>query len=134
MSNFIYDQAANAAWAGDIAFDTDNVKCYLIDLALYTANAATDQFVSDIPAGAIKATSANLTGKTIVNRTIDANSLAFSSVAAGDPCEAVVIAIDTGVTTTSRLLVYIDTATGLPATPNGTDINIEFNAAGIAKF
>ena len=42
------------------------------------------------------------------------------------------IYIDTGVAGTSRLIAYIDTGvTGLPVTPNGGDINITWDAAGI---
>ena len=42
------------------------------------------------------------------------------------------IYIDTGVAGTSRLIAYIDTGVaGLPVTPNGGDINITWDAAGI---
>ncbi|CQA05857.1 Bacteriophage protein [Mycobacteroides abscessus] len=41
--------------------------------------------------------------------------------------EAVVIFKDTGTAGTSRLIFYLDTASGLPVTPNGGDINIKWN-------
>jgi hypothetical protein len=44
--------------------------------------------------------------------------------ATGDPSEAIVYYKDTGTAGTSPLIAYIDTATGLPVTPNGGDINI----------
>jgi hypothetical protein len=31
-------------------------------------------------------------------------------------------------------MVYWDTATGLPLTPNGGDVNVTFNASGIFKI
>jgi hypothetical protein len=39
----------------------------------------------------------------------------------------VVVYQDTGDEGTSRLLLYIDTATGLPQTPNGSTINLSFS-------
>ncbi|CPS24116.1 Bacteriophage protein [Mycobacteroides abscessus] len=41
--------------------------------------------------------------------------------------EAVVIFKDTGTAGTSRLIYYLDTASGLPVTPNGGDINIAWD-------
>lgn len=133
MANFIYDLAANSLWKGEIAYDTDAIKAVLIDTALYTAAKTTDQFLSDIPAGARKATSVNLTTKTITARTIDSDDFVFTAVPAGDACEAIVIYVDTGVEATSRLLVYNDTSTGLPVTPNGTDITVQ-TSSNIAKL
>ena len=40
---------------------------------------------------------------------------------------------DTGTPTTSNLICWFDTATGLPLTPNGGDVNVTFNASGIFK-
>ena len=38
---------------------------------------------------------------------------------------------DTGSEATSPLIAYFDTVTGLPVTPNGGNINLTFDAAGI---
>ncbi len=133
MANFIYDKAADGLWGGDIAFDTDSVKVVLVDTASYTADKANDEFLSSIPGAAVTATTPNLTGKTISARAIDADDPVFTAVT-GDESEALVLYQDTGVPGSSRLLAYVDTATGLPATPNGTDITIIFNVNGIAKL
>jgi hypothetical protein len=45
--------------------------------------------------------------------------------------EALVIYKDTGSSATSPLIAYIDTGTNLPASPNGGDITIQYNASGI---
>jgi hypothetical protein len=42
----------------------------------------------------------------------------------GDQSEAVVMIKDTGDAATSPLIAYIDSATGLPITPSGSDITI----------
>lgn len=133
MANTYYTKAKDALWKAQIAYDTDNIKAVLVDTADYTLNVATHEFLSDIPAIARVATSANLTGKTISGGVIDAADVVLSTVA-GDEAEAVVVYQDTGVESTSRLIAYVDTATGLPVTPNITDITIRWNASGIASL
>ncbi len=133
MANYIYDKAAGALWGADIAFDTDNIKAVLVDAALYTPDKVNDEFLSDIAAGARVATTGNLASKTITGRVIDAADPVFTAVT-GAESEIVVLYQDTGVDSTSRLLIHVDTATGLPATPTGNDITIVFNAAGICTL
>jgi hypothetical protein len=50
----------------------------------------------------------------------------FSAVT-GDQSEALVIYKDTGSAATSPLIAYIDTATGLPVTPNGADVTVTWD-------
>ena len=59
----------------------------------------------------------------------DAADVAFTTVT-GDPSEVLVIYKDTGSAATSPLIAYIDTATGLPVTPNGGNINVTVHASG----
>lgn len=132
MANVIYPKAKQAFLGADIAMDTDNIKAVLVDTATYTYNAA-HEFLSDIPAGERVATSVNLTGKTIVDGTFDSDDFVFPSVT-GDPSEAMIMYQDTTVEGTSRLIMYIDTATGLPVTPDGTNINISLDANGWFKL
>lgn len=126
MANALYDLAREAFLGGDIAFDTDNIKAALLDLTDYTPNLATDQFLSAVPAGAIVATSGNLTGKTITLGVADAADTTFTAVT-GDESEYILLYQDTTVDTTSRLIALIDTATGLPVTPNGGDITVQWD-------
>jgi hypothetical protein len=132
MSNALYDLGREAFLAGDIAWDTDNIKCVLVDTADYTVNLATHQYLSDVTAGGRVATSANLASKTIAAGVADAADVVLSSVS-GDESEAIVIYQDTGVEGTSRLIAYVDTATGLPVTPNGGDITIQWDS-GVNKI
>tara|TARA_R110002096_G_C14283935_1_gene696863 strand:- start:280 stop:684 length:405 start_codon:yes stop_codon:yes gene_type:complete len=134
MSNYVYDKAAGALWGADIAFDTDNIKAYLIDTALYTADKVNDEFLTDVPAGARTAVSANLGTKTITGRIIDAANVVFTAVPTGAANEAVILVQDTAVEATSRVIIYADTATGLPVTPNDTDITVIWNVSGIATL
>jgi hypothetical protein len=112
---------------------TGNIKAVLVDLADYTYSAAHD-FLDDVPVAARVATSANLTGKTFVNGLFDADNTSFTA-ATGDISEAVILYVDTGSAATSRLVAFFDTGvTGLPVTPNGGDINLNWNASGIFQL
>lgn len=102
------------------------VKAALIDTADYTYSAA-HQFLSDVPAGAVVASSGALTTKTFVNGVFDADDVSFTAVT-GDQSEALVIYIDTGTAATSRLMVYVDAfSAGMPVTPNGGTIDVTFD-------
>lgn len=97
----------------------------------YTYSAA-HNFVSDVASGAILARSGALASKTFVGGVLRADNLAPAFAAlAGDPFELVILYIDTGSDATSRLLACYDTATGLPLTPDGTDVNINWGPSGI---
>ncbi|SIL44338.1 hypothetical protein [Mycobacteroides abscessus] len=126
MANIMYDKAYEAFGNGQINWLADTIKVVLVDTGAYTLNAATHEFLSDIPSGARVATSAALAGKTNVLGVLDAGDASWPAVA-GPSGEAVVIFKDTGTAGTSRLIFYLDTASGLPVTPNGGDINIKWN-------
>jgi hypothetical protein len=134
MANALYDLGREAFLSGDITWDGDAIKTVLVDSALYTANLATDQYLSDIPVGARTATSANLTTKTVTAGVADADDVTYSAVPIDDPQEYVAIYQDTGVASTSRLIALIDTATGLPVTPNGGDIIVQWSSGADKIF
>lgn len=128
MANALYVPFKNSYLtqaANQVDFDTDDIRIILVDAADYTVNLTTDDFLDDVPAGARVATVA-LTGESVSGRTFDANDATFSAVT-GDPSEAIVIYKHTGTESTSRLIAYIDTATGLPVTPNGGDITVTWD-------
>lgn len=126
MSNVMYDKARQQFLVGGIDWSSDTIKAVLIDSADYTINAATHEFLSDIPSAARVAVSGPLTGKTSTAGVADADDVSFPSVL-GDQAEAIVLFVDTGVEATSRLLVYIDGGTGFPVTPNGGNINVTWS-------
>ena len=131
MANAIYPLYKEKIISGGSNVDLSggNVKAVLVDLADYTYSAAHD-FLDDIAVGGRVATSGNLASKTVTNGVFDAADFSFTSVT-GDPCEALVLYVDSGSAATSPLVAYYDTGvTGLPVTPNGGDINITVNASG----
>lgn len=133
MANGLYDTGRNAFLKGEVAWLTDTIKAVLVDSADYTVNLATHQYLSDIPSAARVATSAAFTGKTATAGVADANDIVFTG-ATGDQSEVIVIYKDTGTATTSQLLAYIDTASGLPVQPNTGDVNVVWSEVASTKI
>jgi hypothetical protein len=131
MANKVYPLYKKAAMTGDgpdlLSVD---VKIALIDLGLYSYDDA-DEFLSDIPSGAIIALTPALANRTISDlAAFDSDDPTFPDVS-GNQSEAIVGFVDTGNDATSRLIFFQDTdVTGLPITPNGGDITITVDADG----
>ena len=129
MANAIYPRYKEALLTGDsnISLTTGTVKIALVDTGTYTYN-GNNQFYANL--SGVTANSAALTSKTVANGYFKSSNAEFTAVS-GNQSEALIIYIDTGVTTTSRLVAYLDTSvTGLPVTPNGGDITVVANASG----
>lgn len=126
MANNLYAKGREGFLSGDIDWDANIIKVMLIDTADYVVNTATHQFLSSVPVAARVATSPALTTKTVTDGVADAADVTFPTVT-GDPSEALILFVDTGLDTTARLIAYIDTATGLPVTPNGGDIIVAWD-------
>lgn len=125
MTNQLYAAFKQAAYDGTgINLNTADVRAILVDAADYTFSAAHD-FLDDVPAGARVATAA-LSSESWASATFDAGDVTLLAVT-GDPSEVVILYIHTGTESTSRLICYIDTATGLPVTPNGGNITITWD-------
>lgn len=133
MANGIYIKGKEGILNGSINWLTDNIKIALVDTGAYTVNLSTHTYLSDVPSGAIIATSANLDSKTVSGNAADAADVSFSSVT-GASVEAIVVYKDTGSTATSRLISYIDTGTGLPFTPNAGNIQIQWSVNGVFQL
>ena len=132
MANAIYPKYKQACIGGGANTDLSagTVKVAIIDTADEAYNAA-DEFLSDITGAGIVATSPALTSKTVTNGVFDAADPTITGVT-GDQAEALIFYVDTGVAGTSRLIAFLDSGwTGLPVTPNGSDITLQFNASGI---
>ena len=105
------------------------VYCALVDTGTYTYNAA-HQFYSSL--SGVVGTDQEILTKTQTNGTFDGDDVTYTAVT-GATVEALVLyRKNAGADTTWPLIAYIDTGvTGLPVTPNGGDIPITWDAAGI---
>lgn len=132
MANAVYPKymeaviqaSANSSLAGTL-------KAALVDTGTYTYSAA-HEFYSSV--SGVVGTPGTIGTKTYTNGLLDGADVTFTAVS-GPTAEATILYIDTGTAGTSRLVAYIDTgATGLPVTPNGGDITIQWNVSGIIQF
>jgi hypothetical protein len=126
MANALYDKGREGFLDGSIDWDTDTIKLALIDEADDTIDLALDANLSDRLAASRVATSGAFASKTVTAGVADAADVTLSAVT-GDVSESIDIYKDTGVEATSRLVCNIDTATGLPVTPNGGDITVTWD-------
>lgn len=133
MSNALYDFGREGFLDGSIDWDTDTIKIMLIDEADDSIDLAVDDNLDDRAAGSRVATSSALGSKTKTAGVADAADVTFSSVT-GDPSESIDGFKDTGVESTSRLIFNIDTATGLPVTPNGGNITVTWDSGSNKIF
>jgi len=126
MANALFDKARQRFLEGQFNWNTDTIKSLLVDTGTYTANLSAHEFLSDIGTGARISVSGAFTGKATAGGAADANDVTFTSVT-GASIEAIVLYKDTGVDSTSPLIAFIDTATGLPITPNGGEIIVTWD-------
>lgn len=125
MANALFNKGRQGFLDGSIDWDTDDIRCALIDHGTDIPVPATDTFLSDILAGAIVARSTAMTSKTVTDGVADAADVTFVAVT-GATCESVVIYKYNAVDTAARLIAYLDTTSGgaFAVTPNGGDITI----------
>lgn len=126
MANTLYDYARQRFLEGQLNWLTDTIKVYLVDTGAYTPQTAIHQYLADIPLSSRIAGPVTLTSKSTTGGAADAADCTFTSVS-GATIEAIVIYKDTGSEATSPVIAYIDTATGLPITPNGGDIIVTWD-------
>ena len=133
MANTLFDAARQRFLEGQFNWLTDTIKVILVDTGAYTPQTAIHQYLADIPLSARIAGPVTLTSKATTGGAADGADVTFTSVS-GPTIEAIVIYRDTGTEATSPLIAYIDTATGLPITPNGGDIIVTWDSLDINGF
>jgi hypothetical protein len=123
MANSLYSKGREAFLEGTIAGLTDTIRLSLFTNT-YSPNLSTDQFYST-PLAATSATAGPITLTSVTGSagTLSAANVVFTSVS-GSTSQYLILYKDTGTTTTSPLIGLIDTATGLPVTPNGGNITV----------
>lgn len=132
MANAVYPTALEAFTAAEIDWLDHDIKVALLN-DTYTYDPA-DEFLDDVT-GTV-ATSANLASKTNTGGALDAADVTFDDLTGAD-VESLVVYRDTGTPATSRLIAYIDTrgdTNPLSFEPDGTDLTLRWNAAGIVRF
>lgn len=133
MANALYDFGRESFLAGDLDWDANNIKLVFVDEADDTPSLSADQDLADRAGASRVATSGNFASKTVTAGVADAADVTVSAVS-GDPFESVDIYYDSGTEATSTLIANIDTATGLPLTPNGGDVTVTWDSGANKIF
>lgn len=133
MANVLYPKAKEDFLAGNLNMSSNTITLALIDTDIYIYNAAHEDR-ADIPNTSVVA-EANLASKTITSGVFDAADVTFTTVT-GANCEALILFHQDPAAgnAASRLIAYIDTATGLPILPNGGDITVRFSSGASKIF
>lgn len=132
MADALFDAGREGFLTGQIDADTAVLKISLI--RGYSFNAAHDMVNDVTGAGGTLVATATLTSVTTTAGVLDAADVVFSSVATGAACDALLIYQASAVTggadvaaSAQRLIAFIDSASGLPVTPNGGNINVTWD-------
>ena len=133
MANLLYDTARKSFLAGELDWDADAIKVTLLDTSNYVYSSAHD-FFNDITAGGQVATSGAFVGKTTTAGTADASDVTLSAVSGSVSENLIIWEDDASASDSDRLIARIDTATGLPVTPNGGDITITWDSGANRIF
>lgn len=124
MASTLYDSYKQDILEATINLTSANIKVAMVDTGTYTFSAA-HNFHDDLTG--VVDTTGNLASKTVTSGVFDAADITVSAVT-GNSIEALVVYEDSGVSATSPLIAFID---GLSITPDGSDISILWDAAGI---
>lgn len=126
MANAIYPKAKEAFLSQSPALDldSDNIKVMLVAVA--QAYDQAHQYVSALTPANIIARSGNLASKSVTSGVFDAADVTFVAAPAGSQCNLILYK-DTGNDSTSPLIAFLDTGTGLPVTTNGGDVIVAWD-------
>lgn len=127
MANALYTAYKQLILGAGLNLSSGDVKLVITDHGTDTPNVATDDFLNDISAGTVGSASGNFTTKTITGGVFDADDVVLTAVS-GASCESINVFHDSGSAATSELIVYFDTGTNIPFTPNGGDITISWDS------
>jgi hypothetical protein len=139
MANALYDTGRNAFARGDVTWKASGgatVRCALTKSA-YAPTLGSDQFLSTVGVNYIGNTGTNARAScpqvTLADPTAGVCSssnptLTISAVPTSvGQCNGIILFADSGADASSQLIAWIDTATGLPITPNNGDITITWD-------
>lgn len=127
MANAVYGRGRQAFGNAEIDWTDDTIHAILVDTALYTVAIDTHEFLSDVPSGARVGSAVALSSKTNTLGVMDAADLSFTGLSSAPTIEALVIYKSTGTESTSRLIAYIDTATGLPVSAGAPQVDVAWD-------
>lgn len=134
MASQMFSKAREGFAIGEVDWDTAVIKAALV--RGYTFD-DTDKFVSDVigGGGTIHGTPVALASKTATNGILDADDVTFTTPAANANDHYILLyqssAVGGGADVAAgsqRVVAWIDTATGLPIQPNGSNVTLAWDS------
>jgi hypothetical protein len=125
MANFIYGKAKQGILNGYFNFSTNSFKVALVKNT-YTPSQNVDEFLSDVSILNIAYRTENLPSLSNVLGTINSQDFVFTLPANTSFNSAVIYQVGSS-DSNSRLLAYIDTATGFPFTGSQNEVTVAFD-------
>jgi hypothetical protein len=139
MANALFAAYRTSVLTAPVNLTSATIRAMFVDHADDTPVPATDDFINDIasaarvPALASCPALGTKTAGTVAAGVFAAAATVFTTLS-GDQSESLILFEDSGTESTSDLIAFWDTATGLPLTPNGADVTVVWNASGIFTF
>lgn len=132
MPNGLYKSYREQLLEGAFTLSSQALDISLLDAGTVDPALETHDFYDDLVTAEI-ATFADLVGKSVTDGIFDCTDVTFTTVS-GATVEDFTIFEDDTTDGTSSLIVNFDTATGLPLTPNGADVTIQFDSGSNKVF
>ena len=142
MANALYPKFKTALLKAGLDLSTVVIRAVLVNTTAadgtgnFYTYAATHEFLDSVPSAARIGAPQSLANKTFTapaEGVFDADDVTFPAVT-GSNAEALVIYAEGTLDTNRRLIAFIDTATGLPVTPNGGDITVTWDSGANRIF
>lgn len=130
MANALYPSYKALILGAGLNLTSLTIKAALVDTGVAAYNSAHDNY-DDVSAGVI-GTPVTLGGKSVTGGVFDSTTNpSFTGLVAAPTIEAVVLYYDSGTPSTSTLIAWVDSATGLPVAAGATQVDVTWDAAGI---
>jgi len=131
MANSLFDKGRESflGSAGTVPRThwTNNAQSFFLMDNNYTVNLTGHTYLADVSAIARRSGPVTIANKVGTNGAADGDDIRFNSVTGAQVVGILGYDSSTGVEATSVLILWIDTATGLPITPNGGDIIVSWD-------
>lgn len=126
MADGLYKLAKEKFLTGVLDWVGDDIRFIFVKVTSgYAVNLVTDADLTVISGGNRIAVSGSLSSKSAALGVADAGDETVASVS-GAAFQAIVFYKHTGTDSTSIPIAYVDSYTGLPCTPNGSNITVAF--------
>lgn len=132
MANALYTKGKEGILDETIGLSSGTIKAAL--LRSYTFSDSHEDIADVTGAGATVVATATIGSKTFTSGVFDADDVTWTAVANGAACDNFVVYQDGATDADRRLIMFVDSYTNLPVTPNGGDITIEWDSGSNKIF